>query len=406
MNTPKVHLLKRPTKLPSGKRVQYWTLRWSDRNGKSRYRSLGRIGKVTRGEATAARRQMIVDLSNGRVRRDRPCRMTLSQFIDFHEQNFGHGKRPTTLIEWRTAGNHAVAALGDKLLTDVCWSDAGEIRAHLERNNKSVATIQKTISMLKAMLGRAAKRKMIQEHPFKDEAIGAPVKRPKRIFSETEIDAMIEVAPSLEWEAMIRLAATSGLRRAELLHLRWRDFDPPAGTVRVEVHDDERYVTENGQDVPILPWKPKTNSSIRTVPIPPQTVLILLRLQRQSDGSPYLFLSKGRLLAIDAKAQAGKLRPDFDLINNFTRQFDRIQESAKALLAERQRIEVKRVYWPHGCWHDLRKSFATRAASSGVPMHELKSYLGHSNISTTCEYYTDVEASAADRLRAVFAEIA
>ena len=81
-----------------------------------------------------------------------------------------------------------------------------------------------------------------------------------------------------------------------------------------------------------------------------------------------------------------------------TRQFDVIQDAAKAKLGVDN--------WSHGCFHDLRKTFATRAAANGVPMHELQAHLGHSSITTTAEYYNDVEKSAADRLRKVFAEVA
>ncbi len=154
MTTPKVHLLKRPARLPSGRRARYWTLRWSDRRGRHRYKSLGRVGKVTRAEAEGAKRQMIVALGTGMARLDKPSRMTLSEFIEFHETQFARGKRPTTLIEWRTAGNHAVEALGDKLLDEVAWSDAGEIRTLLERDGRSEATIRKTLSMFRAMLGQ------------------------------------------------------------------------------------------------------------------------------------------------------------------------------------------------------------------------------------------------------------
>lgn len=150
--------------------------------------------------------------------------------------------------------------------------------------------------------------------------------------------------------------------------------------------------------MPILAWQPKTKRSTRTVPIPPQTVLMLLRIQSASNGSPYIFLSVRRLLTIDAKVKAEKLRANFDLINNFTREFGAIQDAAKSILGLHN--------WSHGCFHDLRKTFATRAAANGVPMHELQAHLGHSSIVTTAEHYTDVEKSAAERLRAVFTKVA
>ena len=318
MTTPTVLFIKRPARLPNGDRVHYWTSKWSDTSGRSRYKSHGRVSDDKRKEKAArkAHDKLAQDLGAGKVSQDKPTRMRLREFIEFHEVQFGQDKRYTTLIEWRTAGNHAVNAIGDKLLSDIVWTDAGEIRSYLSKRGKSRATIRKTLSMFRAMLGRAAKRKMILENPLADEELGDPIKRPKRIFSEVELDAMTEVADPW-WKAAITLAHTSGLRRAELLHLRWVDFNSAAGTVRVEEHRQGRYVAA-GRDVPILEWQPKTTKSTRTVPIPPQTVLMLLRMQGASNGSPYIFLGIDRLLIFDAKAKAGKLRPNFDLINNFT----------------------------------------------------------------------------------------
>ena len=76
--TPKVYLTKRPAKLPSGKRVHYWTLKYFTRQGRARWKSLGRVGKVSRKEAEAAKRQMIVDLSTGKAREGKPSRMATS----------------------------------------------------------------------------------------------------------------------------------------------------------------------------------------------------------------------------------------------------------------------------------------------------------------------------------------
>jgi integrase len=347
---------------------------------------------------------MIVALSNGDVLRDKAdATMTLSAYRDAHEASFGHGKQPATLAEWRHAISHAIDALGDVRLDELDWSDAGEIRKHMTRNGASPATVRKTMVLLRAMLQRAVVRKLLRENPLANEELGPLPARPKRIFAAEEVAAMADVAPSLSWEALIQLAYTSGLRRAELWHLRWQDFDADSGTVRVEEHHAGRHVTPQGQDVPILPWVPKTKRSTRTVPIPPATVALLLRLRMQSDGSPYLFVSNKRLTAIDAKAKAGKLHPRYELLNNFNRQFDAIQDDARAKIE----ADTGQPYdWSHGCFHDLRKSFATRAAAAGVRLHELQAHLGHSSITVTAEYYTGVEDTAADRLRAVFASVA
>lgn len=389
MSAPTVILIRRPKTLPSGKRVKYYTLRWPSKSGGHCYESLGRTDKTSASDAKAALKQKRLDLGMGKSRQGKATKMKLSEYLKFHQEQFGQDKRPATLVEWQTAGDHAVKALGDKLIADIVWTDAGVIRAYLAKLGRSKATTRKTLTILKALLGRAAKKKIINENPLGDVELGKPIVGSKRIYTEAEIGAMVEVA-DLWWKAAITLAHTSGLRRGELLHLRQRDFDPQAGTVRVEEHHTD--------DDMVMAWQPKTEASTRTVPIPPQTVMVLLRLQRRLDGTPYLFLNVNQLRSIDARAKAGKARPDADLVASFNRRFTAIQDKAKAWLGTDN--------WPRGTWHDLRKTMTTRAAANGVPMTDLQHFLGHSSIKTTAEYYTEVEASAADRLRAVFSEVA
>ncbi|MCH8823321.1 MAG: site-specific integrase [Planctomycetes bacterium] len=409
---PKVILICRTKKMPGGVTTKYFNFRWSEKTG-FKYRSLGRCESVDLPNDAIARKQKKKELCDAfaeqlEAERDAKLeteklaaeensgtRIKLSAFIKYHETKLKPNCRPTTVIEWSTACNHAIKAIGDKLLNDIEWTDAGEIRAYLEGKGRSKATVRKTLSMLRAMFARATKKKLIAENPFADEELGEKISRPKRIFSNCELDGMVEAADNW-WKLAITLAYTSGLRRAELLHLRWVDFDS-VGSVRVEEHRKGRYTTDE-HDLPILAWKPKTKKSTRTVAIPAETVLMLMRMQKLGDGSPYIFISIKRLLAIDAKAKAGKLRANFDIINNFTREFNDIQDAAK------KKLEIKN--WPHGCWHDLRKTFATICATNGVPMHELQAALGHSSITTTAEYYTEVEKSAADRQRAVFTKVA
>ncbi len=51
---------------------------------------------------------------------------------------------------------------------------------------------------------------------------------------------------------------------------------------------------------------------------------------------------------------------------------------------------------------DINAAEHQRPPRTGCPMHELQVHMGHANISTTADYYTEVEARAAKRLRDVF----
>ena len=89
-----------------------------------------------------------------------------------------------------------------------------------------------------------------------------------------------------------------------------------------------------------------------------------------SDGSPYCFLSVGRLKTLERLYGTNLLRSG-QIIKVLA--FAPIQEAAAA--------ELKDENWKIGCLHDLRKSFATLAAASGVPMRELQAHLGQTLVS-------------------------
>ena len=63
--------------------------------------------------------------------------------------------------------------------------------------------------------------------PFKRLPLCAPVVKEKRIYTVEESDALIAAADDL-WAAIVMLAVTTGLRKSEILHLRWSDIDETA----------------------------------------------------------------------------------------------------------------------------------------------------------------------------------
>ncbi len=372
--TTNVILCKVGRKL-KGETVHFWRLRWTDSDGRQRYQRLSRCDQMLKREAQRLLREKITELGNHPERADRPDRIGLSDFAAFHNKALTPHARPATLAEYRAAIKHACAALGDVSLASVKWEHAEKIRDHL--GGRRPATIRKTLATLRAMFQRAADRGMIHANPFARIPLGPPIAKEKRIFTRPETDAIISQADEL-WAALVTLAVTTGLRKTELLHLRWSDIDNKAKTVRVEEHHEG---TESG--CPIFAWKPKTAKSTRTVPLMPDALAALARLQLRSD-SPYCFVDAARLKHLATRVRRGK--GSHDLLNNFTREFNTIQTWASI--------------YKLGTFHDLRKTFGTRAATAGVPVHELCKWLGHASITTTADYYLGIDDTAADRLRA------
>ncbi|MCH7545563.1 MAG: site-specific integrase, partial [Planctomycetes bacterium] len=61
--------------------------------------------------------------------------------------------------------------------------------------------------------------------------------------------------------------------------------------------------------------------------------------------------------------------------------------------------------WKIGTFHDLRRTFCTRAAAV-LPMHVLKHYAGHADIATTVAFYLQTDADDAAKLRAAMSAVA
>jgi integrase len=157
---------------------------------------------------------------------------------------------------------------------------------------------------------------------------------------------------------VVHLAATTGLRRGEILGLRWRDLDLDAGRASIR-----KTVVCVGHEVRLS--EPKTNKGKRSVPLDPTTVEVLRGLRagqkkRSLDRSDFLFSDES----------GNPLDPE-----------------TVSLVFERR---VKSSGLPRVRFHDLRHSFATLALQAGVPLKVVSDILGHANISITGDTYSHV----------------
>ena len=104
-----------------------------------------------------------------------------------------------------------------------------------------------------------------------------------------------------------------------------------------------------------------------------------------------MFLSLPRLahLARRRDVRDGEQPPAASLVNNYLRDFKRIQEKAK----------LSRL----GSIHDIRKTYGTQVAKV-VPMDELRRLMGHASITTTADYYLGSDADVAAKVLAAFGQ--
>lgn len=146
----------------------------------------------------------------------------------------------------------------------------------------------------------------------------------------------------------LTLAITLGLRRGEICGLRWEDIDFDSGVMHIR---NQRQRLASGE---LIDLDPKSVSSIRDLPIPPQ-LLPLLKQHRQIAGYICSISPSG----LDAAHRALVLRLDL----------------------------------PYIPLHGLRHTMATSCIRHGGDMRSLQDILGHSSYATTANRYTHPDLS-------------
>ena len=409
MKVSKVILIRRPAKLPSGRKVTYWTLRWSNGAGGTCSESLGRTDKVPAADAKAAQRQKMLDLGLGKVRHKRQ-KVTLADFLEADRESIRFDSKPSTIVAHLSVSNHLIAVFGaDIRLDEINEDHVARLKVWLSKphviNDRrlspcSRATIRKSVVTAKAMWNRAMDRDkpLVDRNPFRGKQAKVQSKA-MRIFSCAEIDVLVDVSPDLWWQCFIRLGFSSGMRLAELLNVTWADIDEDGGYITVSAKRAGTF-TAGGQTYPILPFSSKSHKP-RRVPLHHEAAKLLQRLKLKSAGSIYPFIDLARLRVLAATEDMSQEILGGRLVNNLLRMFKRLQGYARARLAAQRGVEIHEIEWPIGSVHDLRRSFATHMAPH-VSMVELQHLMGHSSITTTAAFYVNVSDDLGEKLKVAF----
>jgi len=233
-------------------------------------------------------------------------------------------------------------------------------------------TVIKHHGIIRSALQYAVKSRLIKENPCNF------VDRPKRkkyvgeFYNADEIKQLLEVSKGTPIEVPIFIAAYFGLRRSEVLGLRWSAIDT-SNKVLTVCHKVVRAI-EDGRLVNIATDDLKTESSYRVLPLDERLQEFFTTVKRRQKWNMQVCGNSYNTEYLDYVC----VNDMGDLINpdHVTGLFVKIIK----------RHSLKRIRF-----HDLRHSCASLLLSLGYSMKEIQEWLGHSNYQTTANLYSHVD---------------
>jgi integrase len=305
----------------------------------------------------------------------------LTAWLDEYRRS---GKRKATTIESTTVAVNAylIPRIGSIPLAKLDADRVARLYADLLENGRltspgglSAKTVRNVAGVLHKALSDAVKRRKLPTNPA--DSVELPTwKRPDlNVWDDFQAGQFLRhVEQSGDpCGPLWRLLLATGMRRGELLGLRWADVDLVNGEVRVE-----QSRTMKGVDTP------KTKRGRRKISVDRDTVDALARLKDAQEAAAERFGNwTSEFVATDLDG-----RPIQPLA--FTRRF---QAAAK-----RAGLPVPRL-------HDGRHTAATLALQAGIPIQVVAGRLGHEHVSTTLDVYAaflpTADRVAADQIGSV-----
>jgi len=295
-----------------------------------------------------------------------PERLTVGDFLDrWLEQVIKPHRRARTYRSYAdTVRLHLTPRVGKQLLTKLT---AAQVQGMI--NDLATASGDRTTQYARAVLQRALNRAVKWDLITRNVVLATdpPTSRARTItpLNEAQARQLLAAVAGHRLEALYRLALSLGLRRGEVLGLRWADIAFATQTLRVTGS------LQRAQGK-LERSEPKTKAGARSLLLP--EVLVAL-------------LANHRRLQAEERTQWGAAWQEHDLL--FPTERGTPMEPSN--LHRHFKAALKRAGLPHTTrFHDLRHSCATFLIAQGVHPRVVMEILGHSQISLTMNTYGHV----------------
>ena len=312
-------------------------------------------------EAQALMAQIVTGLRQGTYIEQDSC--TVEQWLNTWLHDY---KKPSVrLTTWESYETmvrvHLTPAIGALPLQKLRPEHLQNLYNEKQQGGLSVRTVKYIHTVISAALKQAVKNQLVLRNVADATTLPKQAKSQVRAMTFNEQNDFLQVIQGDRMAAAFIVLLATGLRRGELLGLRWRNVDLTLARISVE----ENLVQTSTSSLQYQP--PKTEKSKGQIPLN-KSALEVLKEHRK---------------AMLAEGHCAPDKPVFCTKNgtphsprNFSRKFESLRDKAKIS----KDITV----------HTIRHTFATRLLEAGIGLKEAQELLRHENIGTTADIYSHV----------------
>lgn len=302
--------------------------------------------------------------------------------------------RPTTWHGYeRIVNRHVLPALGSTMIRRLRPQHIEELyESKLRPTNGSRPLAPKTVLEIHVVIRGALNDAVQRGYVTRNVALiaKAPRQRPadeQKAWTADQLAAFLRHAAGHRYFPAIWTSAFTGMRRSELLGLKWNDLDEQAATLSINRGrvDIAYQVVETPDITPqIGASRGKTRSARRRIDLDPTTIEVLTAWRTwQSTERSAAGLEATEWMFTDQ--HGGPIHPQA-----ISQTFDRM---------------VRRAPVPRIRLHDLRHTHATLLIAAGVPAKVVAERLGHSRASFTIDSYQHVLPGMQAEAAQIFADL-
>lgn len=363
---------------------------WTDKNKKRRYVYARTLDNLREKEEQIAK-----DISDG-IKAE--ARYTTLNELYALWKDLKRGLKDNTFENYKYMYETFVRnQIGDKRISMLKKSDIKRFYNYLaDERGLKLATIDNIHTVLHQVLDMAVDDDYIRNNPsnnvlkeLKQSHIFKTEKRRGLTRPEQELFlSYLKDTPSVQnWYPVFAVMVGTGLRVGELTGLRWCDVDIEEGTIDVNhtlVYYDHR-TSEGKRGCYFNVNTPKTEAGNRQVPMLDFVKEAFLMEKERQD-----------MLDVHCEAMVDGYT-DFIFINRFgqPQHQSTLNKAIRRIIRDCNdeqflKDDNPKVLLPHFSCHSLRHTFTTRMCEAGVNVKVIQDTLGHKDISTTLNIYTDV----------------